>query len=319
MPIISIIIPVYKVEQYLEKCVESVLAQTFHDYELILVDDGSPDQCGEICDRYALSDSRIKVIHKTNGGLSDARNAALDIITGAYITFIDSDDYVAPNHIESLYESLTRNNADMAIANISSVINGKVHEDFYQPFTSETVIEGKSVFDTLFQPCAQAKLYKKSLYQNIHFPVGRLYEDMFIYHDILAQVNRIAMTGMNTYYYLIRKNSILHQDYKYEFTDIIDALTARIHKLEELGLREMADKNRVFIYSRVAVAFAYLDPTVPKNKKRLREIKKIYNKEYPKLVKKTYSIKQQYRYFLLFVSPKIHTRVFGRKMRKVLG
>lgn len=319
MPKISIIIPVYKVELYLDKCIESVLQQTFHDYELILVDDGSPDQCGEICDRYALQDQRIKVIHKANGGLSDARNAALEIITGNFITFIDSDDYIAPNHINSLYEALINNDADISIANISTVTKKSIIESFYQPVIKETVLEGPEIFSVLNQPCAPAKLYRKEIYQDIRFPVGRLYEDLFIFHNVLSKAKRIVLTGMNTYFYLVREGSIMNQEYRYEFTDIVDAIESRIDKLEELGLQDLANDNRVFIYSRVAVAFANLDPKIPRNKSRLIEIKRIYNKEFPKLIKNTAKAKQKILYLLLLISPKLHTKLFGKKLKKVLG
>lgn len=114
-PLITVIIPCYKVEQYLPKCINSVLTQTYTNLEIILVDDGSPDNCGNICDNYAQKDSRIKVIHKTNGGLSDARNKGIDIAHGEYITFIDSDDYVSNDYIEVLYNLLKENNAQMSI------------------------------------------------------------------------------------------------------------------------------------------------------------------------------------------------------------
>ena len=319
MPKISVIIPVYKVEDYLRKCLDSVLAQTFQDYELILVDDGSPDNCGKICDEYALKDSRIRVIHKPNGGLSDARNVALDIASGEYITFIDSDDYVISTHLEELYSALIETDSDIAIGNITSVSEEKLNPGFYCPATSRMVLEGLSVFDTLNQPCAWAKLYKKYIFDDIRFPFQKLYEDTFIYHEILSKVSRGVLTGKNTYFYLIRSGSILHQEYRLAFTDIIDAVEARIKKLEELGLNDLADQNREFIYSRVAVAFANLDPSVSENKARLNEIKHIYDREYPLLVKKASSTKQKVRYWLLRNIPPVHSVLFGKRMSITLG
>jgi glycosyltransferase involved in cell wall biosynthesis len=319
MPKISVIIPVYKVEEYLRKCLDSVLAQTFQDYELILVDDGSPDNCGKICDEYALKDSRIRVIHKQNGGLSDARNAAMDIITGEYISFIDSDDYVLPTHLEELYSALIETDSDLAIGNITSVSEDKLNPKFYCPATGRTVLEGLSVFNTLNQPCAWAKLYKKFIFDDIRFPFQKLYEDTFIYHEILSKVSRGVLTGKNTYFYLIRSGSILHQEYRLAFTDIIDAVEARIKKLEELGLNDLADQNREFIYSRVAVAFANLDPTVTENKVRLNEIKRVYDHEYPLLIKRASNIRQKVRYWLLQKMPAVHSMLFGKRMNITLG
>lgn len=320
MPLISVIVPVYKVEKYIHKCVDSILAQTFTDFELFLVDDGSPDNCGEICDEYAKKDDRIIVIHKENGGLSDARNVAIDRAKGDYLTFIDSDDYVSENHIETLYNALIKTDADISISNITNFSEGEFNYGFYKPTTEINVLEGiEDVFSTVYRPNACAKLYKKSIFDDIRYPVGRLYEDVFVYHEVLAKVNRIAFTGVNSYFYYYRNDSIMHQEYKLQFTDIIDAVELRIKKLEELGLKKLADDNREFIYSRVGAAFAFLDSTVSENKKRLIEIKVIYDNEYPKLMKTTDNPKQKFRYWLLKHSPNMHTKLFGKKMSKALG
>ena len=316
---ISVIVPIYKVEKYIHKCVDSILSQTFTDYELFLVDDGSPDNCGKICDEYAQKDNRIIVIHKENGGLSDARNVAIDRAKGDYLTFIDSDDYVVENHLETLYNALVETDSDMAIANMTSFSDDKSDDSFYSPTKKLTVYEGEDVFKTLYQPCACAKLYRRYIFDEIRYPVGRLYEDLFVYHDVLSIVNRIALTGINSYYYLFRSDSIMRQSYQLKFTDIVDALEARIKKLEELGFQKLADDNRKFIYSRVGVAFAFLDYSIPENRKRLIEIKQIYDKEYFKLMKTTKNIKQKYRYWLLKHSPNMHTKLFGKKMSKALG
>ena len=320
MPAISVIVPVYKVEKYLRKCVDSILAQTFADFELFLVDDGSPDNCGAICDEYAEKDDRIIVIHKKNGGLSDARNVAIDRACGDYLTFIDSDDYVAENHLKTLYRALIETDSDIAIANITSAKDGVMNRDFYRPTDDVRTLNSQAeIFQTINRPCAWAKLYKRFIFDGIRYPVGRLYEDAFVYHDVLALARRVVLTGENTYFYLIRSGSIMHQEYKLPFTDIIDAIELRIAKLEELGLQELANENRPFIYSRVAVAFAQLDASVPENKKRLDEIKAIYDQEYPKLMAETNNIKQKVRYWLLYRFPEIHSELFGKNMSLALG
>lgn len=319
MPLISVIVPVYKVEEFIFRCVDSILSQSFRDFELFLVDDGSPDNCGNICDEYAEKDDRVIVIHKENGGLSDARNVAIDKAKGDYLTFIDSDDYVAENHLESLYKAIVDTESDIAVANISTFSDNLINESFYQPATTINVLEGKDIFKTLYQPCACAKLYKRRIFESVRYPVGRLYEDTFVYHDVLAQAKRLVLTGENSYFYMLRDDSIMHQEYKLAFTDIIDAIELRVKKLEELGLQDLADDNRVFIYSRVAVAYANLDPSAPANKKRLEEIKAIYNEEYPKLMKTTTSSKQKFRYWLLHNNPNLHSKLFGKNMSLALG
>lgn len=320
MPLISVIVPVYKVEKYLKKCVDSILSQTLQDFEVFLIDDGSPDNCGKICDEYSEKDNRIIVIHKKNGGLSDARNVALNKISGEYITFIDSDDYVSQNHLETLYNALVNSESDMSVCNISSYSDNQYDDSFFKPSNCFKVLDDrKSIFNPAIPPCACAKLFKKTIFNDIRFPVGRLYEDIFVNHEVLAKAKRLALTGENTYYYLIRSDSIMHQEYKPAFTDIIDALNLRIKKLEELKLYDLADENRRFIYSRVSVAFANLDASVPENRKRLNEIKKIYEDEYPKLMKATNNSKQKFRYWLLRYCPGVHSKLFGKKMSLALG
>ena len=140
--LISVIIPVYKVEKYLDECLASVTGQTYRNLEIILVDDGSPDRCGEICDQWANKDNRIRVIHKQNGGLADARNAGIDVATGDYISFVDSDDYVDEDFLEGLYSALKKFNTKLAICNMTTFDeNGKTDEKFCQPFTSMTLAE----------------------------------------------------------------------------------------------------------------------------------------------------------------------------------
>lgn len=321
MPTISVIVPVYKVEKYIHKCVDSILSQTYRDFELFLVDDGSPDNCGKICDEYAKIDDRVIVIHKENGGLSDARNVAIDRANGDYLTFIDSDDYVAENHLESMYQAIVNTDSDLAISNISSFTDKDGDEfDLYSPINRRYVLQTQEeIFSTIYRPNAWAKLYKRYIFNDIRYPVGRLYEDAFVYHDVLARVKRLVLTGENTYFYMLRDDSIMHQEYKLAFTDIIDAIELRVKKLEELGLQDLADNNRVFIYSRVAVAYANLDPSVPENKKRLEEIKAIYDEEYPKLMKTTNNSKQKFRYWLLRNNPNLHSRLFGKNMSLALG
>lgn len=320
MPLISVIVPVYKVEEFLKRCVDSILSQTFRDFELFLVDDGSPDNCGEICDEYAEKDTRVIVIHKKNGGLSDARNVALDRASGEYITFIDSDDYVLNNHLESLLFALNETNSDIAIANITSFCSDGVDTNFYSPSEKLQLLNNKKdIFSTIYQPCAAAKLYKRCVYSDIRFPVGRLYEDVFVYHDVLDRSKRICFTGKNSYFYFIRSESIMHQRYQLKFTDIIDALELRIKKIEEIGLTELANDNRQFIYSRVAVAFANLNPEIQENKNRLKEVKDIYDKEYPVLIRETRNPKQKFRYWLLYKFPNFHSKLFGNKMSLALG
>lgn len=317
---ISVIIPIYNVEKYLRRCVDSVLAQTYRDLEVFLVDDGSPDNCGAICDEYAQTDNRIIVIHKENGGLSDARNAALDKMSGEYVTFVDSDDYIAVDALESMLDSLIRTGSDIAVGNMPSFDEYGETGSFYSPYTEETVLEGEKLFETLLQPCAPNRLYRTELFETVRYPVGRYYEDVFVWHRILALTKRMVFTGKNAYYYFIRSGSIMHGEYNIRFTDIIDALKERYEWLESVGQQQLANDTRMFVYSRTAVAYAHLDKNNPEHKKRLDEIKVIYDDCCDALMRdKSVSVKQKIRLEMLKVNPSLHTRLFGKNMPIALG
>lgn len=217
MPTISVIVPVYNVEPYLRRCVDSILNQTFSDFELILVDDGSPDNCGAICDEYAARDKRIKVIHKTNGGISDARNAGLEIAQGDYIGFVDSDDYIHPKMYEILVEVMEREKTDLV-----QCWYQRVHPDETMTFFSvEKIPDVRSydcttVFDQYYPYFAKKvpgyvciKLYRKKLFDNLRFPTGLVLEDLHVLFPILDKCESIALVDMPLYYYVQSPDSIL--------------------------------------------------------------------------------------------------------------
>ncbi|MBQ0071041.1 MAG: glycosyltransferase family 2 protein, partial [Spirochaetales bacterium] len=183
-PLISVIVPVYKVEAYLPLCVESILNQTYGNLEIILVDDGSPDQCGRMCDEYGKKDSRILVLHQENKGLSDARNAGLEKARGEYISFVDSDDWVSPYYIEHLYQSMTSGHVDLVKAWFLPFQDGEdVEEKAIEDLQDYRIYDRKSAFEHLLymdgiDTCAWATLYKRSIIQTFRFPSGKLYEDI---------------------------------------------------------------------------------------------------------------------------------------------
>ena len=164
--LITVIVPVYKVEKYIRRCIESIINQTYRNLEIILVDDGSPDDCGKICDEYAKKDNRIKVIHKENGGLSDARNKALDLANGKYVIFVDSDDYIEKNAIGYLYKLIQKYNTDIAIGLVNSIYDGeknsilKNKESNIKVYNKEQALE-TMLYNTEFTNMACNKHYKK--------------------------------------------------------------------------------------------------------------------------------------------------------------
>lgn len=209
--LISVIIPIYNVEAYLERCIDSVLSQTYTNLEIWLVDDGSPDRCGEICDEYALKDSRIKVIHKPNGGLSDARNVALDKMRGEWVVFIDSDDYVAPNHIEKLLDLTQKHNAEIAIHSLSRF----TEKDPPKPLeeAQSKVYNSQRALETLFYQkdfdnAACGKIYHSSLFKEIRYPKGLLYEDLATTYRLIQKAQYVAFSPSESYFYFTRHDSI---------------------------------------------------------------------------------------------------------------
>lgn len=217
--LVTVIIPIYKVENVLKRCIDSVLGQIYQNMEVILVNDGSPDDCGVICDEYASKDSRIRVIHKDNGGLSDARNAAIDIMRGEYVTFVDSDDYINNYYISHLVEAIQKDDSDMACSWFESVFEGEKPKS--RPVAA--IIDyslndrygylNKMLYQQVAESSAWGKLYKKDIFQNVRYPKGRLYEDIAVIHKVIEQCEKICVIGNVDYYYWQRKNSIMYQPF----------------------------------------------------------------------------------------------------------
>lgn len=309
--LISVIIPVYKVESYLPRCVDSVLAQTYQNLEIFLVDDGSPDRCGEICDAYAAKDSRIIVIHKINGGLSDARNAALDVCSGEYISFVDSDDYVSNDFIESLYHAIQIFQTKLAICGIVKFDEaGKEYTD-YSPSDAERCVSGEEMMNTVWRPAAWNKLYHRSLFANTRYPVGKLYEDLFIYHDILAMLDCIAFTGKNSYHYFNRQSSIMNKPYDIRNADIIEGLDLRIRKLREMGYEGLADLQLPFMINSTMEAWQKLQNGSSSEKQRLTEVKTICNRHYREMLAAScFSWKQKLKISVFRIFPAVYRSFF---------
>ena len=196
--LISVIVPVYKVEKYLEKCIESIIKQTHTNLQIILVNDGSPDNCGKICDEYAKKDSRIEVIHKINGGLSDARNVGINRANGRYIGFVDSDDYIKEDMYEKLINLIKEYDADISICNLYDVIDGKKYvrnnENGIQEYSRLEILK-EVLLDKNIQSYAWNKLYKKELFDEIKYPIGKKYEDIGTTFYVFEKCNKIVVTS----------------------------------------------------------------------------------------------------------------------------
>lgn len=225
-PKVSVIVPVYKVEQYLERCVRSILTQTYGDFELILVDDGSPDRCGVMCDTFAGEDRRVRVLHKKNGGLSDARNVGIAQAKGEYILLVDSDDFIAANAMERLVSLAQEDGADMVCGNICNCYKEssvrQYPEDLLLRCTGAEALglalEGKKVTGSSCGKLMTAQLCKAHI-----FPLGRAYEDAFFLADILPDAEKVTVTTEPLYQYWHRSGSVTTRPFTRQDMDVIAA------------------------------------------------------------------------------------------------
>ena len=248
-PLVSVIIPVYKVEAYLTACVESVLAQTYRNFEIILVDDGSPDNCPQMCDELAARDSRIRVIHKENGGLSSARNTGIDAARGDYLAFLDSDDLWTPLFLERLYHAVEETGADMAVC-LFRRFRGEIPTEL--PETVPTVaLTQQEAFECLFgvrnenMVVAPNKLYRRELFVAVRYPVGQIHEDEAVIHEIIGGTNTVAWVDEAHYLYREAPNSITTASFSLKRLDEMYAKEQRISYFEAQGMRDLADLTRL--------------------------------------------------------------------------
>lgn len=246
MDLVSVIIPVYNVEDYLDRCVASVVGQTFQNIEVILVDDGSPDHCPEMCDAWAEKDERITVVHQVNKGLSAARNTGIDIASGDYVLLLDSDDYIAPFAVELLLYAVLQTNSDMAICGFA-----KGSEDHYVFSEGKTraveCIDRETALYRIYSDSTNAlkygaawgKLYRRSLYEDICYPEGKIFEDIYTTHKLLYRCGQIAVLDIPLFYYFQRPGSIMNASFTIKKLDYLPALVERVdffaaHNLKEL-------------------------------------------------------------------------------------
>lgn len=275
---ISVIIPVYNVEAYLKKCVDSVLQQIYSDIEVILVDDGSTDGSGAICDEYALQDARVMVLHKENGGLSDARNQGMEVARGDIISFIDSDDYISPYFLEILCEAMEEENCDVAA--LKKCCDFWDGEDCVELAKAKTVknVEYCSAHEAVermfymdIETGAPFKLYKRHTLNGVKFPVGYYYEDVATTYKTFLNGNKVAIVDADIYAYRKRQDSICRQSFsekKLSALKIFDEILSD-RRIREAGLMRAA-KARVY-----AMLFSVF-LQIPKNEGEIR--KKVWKK-----------------------------------------
>ena len=212
--LISVIVPVYRVEAYLNRCVQSIVDQTYQNLEIILVDDGSPDQCPQICDHWAKTDDRISVIHKRNGGIPDARNAGIARASGSYIAFVDSDDFVDERFISCLYEQIRETGAEISCIHMQTFNAMEQIQRDTEQYETE-ILSGAEAINALLDPTGFRsytwnKMYKRALFEGVQFPVGRMLEDLAVTYRLFELCNRISYRPAKLYFYYQRPDSCLH-------------------------------------------------------------------------------------------------------------
>lgn len=283
--LVTVIVPVYKVEQYLDKCIDSLVNQTYQNLEIMLIDDGSPDNCPQMCDEWAKKDKRIKVIHKENGGQCSARNLALDQCKGDYICFVDSDDWVELNYVECLYKALIENDADISLCQLT-----EVYEDNRQPKLINNLNEYKIISRPELFPYSQInrslfllgpcnKLYKKYIFKNLRFPNIRMFEDSAIYPNIFHLANKVVTVPITLYNYLVRNQSTMHSTISItRYEAIVKENTMRLEFLEKNNYHNLI-KNEVTRC--INLCFSYYRKTKDKSvKKYIKSVYKAYLKKY---------------------------------------
>lgn len=230
-PLVSVIVPIYNVESYLNRCVDSLVNQTYHNLEIILVDDGSPDNCSQMCDDWTKKDSRIKVIHKENGGLSDARNAGMDLATGDVISFIDSDDWIDLKAFESILNSMKKDGSDIVSCGVKWVNeDGKLlrtdsvkEHELLNPHDAmrELLHDGK------LKQHVWNKLYRRNMMENIPFEKGKYHEDVFWSYQVIGKAKSVSVIPDSYYNYVQRADSIMGESYSPKRLDALDAMQLR--------------------------------------------------------------------------------------------
>lgn len=326
---VSIVVPIYNVEKYINRCINSIVNQTYTNLQIILVDDGSLDNCGKIADEYAKKDSRIDVIHKKNGGLSDARNFGVKKITGDFTLFVDSDDWLDKNMVETMVSTINEFNADVVqVAFYYTYKDHLLYDDRFYKEDSEPVIYNNNelmkelVINNKVKNFAWGKLYKSSLIKDIPFKKGVLFEDVFWAHNVMKNVNKYVIIHKPLCYYLQREDSIV-SNYSIKNLDILKGLKER-HKFIESNYKGLTDKSLNLILRTSILHYNLLVMNSSKDKKGIyrKEIRKYILENYKDLKKsindKEEDLKNQLMLFKLWGPLNTLVPIKNKLKRKIL-
>lgn len=289
--LISVIVPVYNVEQYLDRCVQSICKQSYKSLEIILIDDGSTDQSGKICEKYSEIDSRIKVIHKKNGGLSDARNHGIEAATGQYIGFIDSDDYIEPDMYERLYKNMQAFHADISVCAYDMIYPQKsvtiADEKTITCYSTEEAFK-KILYRNNIGVISCNKLFKSCLLQSIRYPLGQYFEDINTTYKLISKSKVIVYDPVVVYHYIQRNNSINDKSFK------SCAFNTKLYDMEKA-----ADEIRDFTNKHIPGALSDISIGCINYYLRIINSELDFEINNPKLIKKTKKLIKKYILFIL--------------------
>lgn len=320
--LISVVVPVYNIEKYIKRCVDSIISQTYSELEIILVNDGSTDMSGQICDEYAVSDARIKVIHKENGGLSDARNVAIDIAKGELITFVDGDDFLTSTAIDSMYRAKEMSGARIVCCLLKQVIEGK-HTVFADAY-DENKVSVYSCSDALEKILRQSevtvsawgKLYDTDLFTGIRYPKGELYEDLATTYKLFAAAKTVAVTRIEGYGYFVRSGSIQQSDFsKSKMVELRFAMEQKEYIDKRFPELELATTDRL-----VSACFHILFSVIGKKEfdGERKEVEQIIRENRHKLLRsKKTSKKTRYGCLLSYLGFRVEYQIYN--MLRVRG
>lgn len=315
-PIVSVIVPVYKVEQYLPKCVDSIINQTLQEIEIILVDDGSPDQCGKMCDTYASQDDRIVVIHKENGGLSSARNAGIAIAKADLVCFVDSDDFIESDMVEFLYKNLLKEDADISVCGIFDHYEGKTN------ITNDRLgysvcNRAEAVKHELINVPVSAvnKLYKKTLFNEVLFPVGKLYEDAHTTIPLILRTSKVVFDLKPKYHYIHREQSITTEKYRPGVLSLIEANRNNMELVLSIYPNYIKETEYRYYWAcyRILECMLLSEPLNNEAKEKKKEITRLLRKNTIKVINNPYFLKtRKISSLILLVCPWLFG-VFAKK------
>ena len=317
---VSVVVPIYNVEQYVGKCVDSILNQTYKDYELILVDDGSTDESGKIADEYAKLDDRIVAYHKANGGLSDARNYGLDRAGGEYVCFIDSDDWIEDDYLKELVRLMDENQADVAICDYRSnsgdtVICQPDEEDI----TVESGIEAiDNIWSSLYSVYVVAwnKMYRKTVFSDIRYTVGMIHEDEAICADIYCHASKVIRTNKILYNYRVNNStSIMTSDYSLKRLDILKAIEIRMDILKKRGLQKYYEKDSFKYLYKIILNMLEVKKLDGDNSNIIKELKNKYWDKYRESLGFDWSIKRKAAMLFFGIFPKAYLLRYKRNSK----